>query len=675
MFDRILIANRGEIACRIARTCRRLGIASAAVYSDADAGARHVAAADEAWAIGGAAPQESYLAVDRILAAAKASGAQAVHPGYGFLSENADFAEACAAAGLVFIGPPPAAIRAMGSKSAAKRLMEDAGVPLVPGYHGEDQDPDRLAAEAARIGYPVLIKASAGGGGKGMRMVAEAEAFPAALESARREARAAFGDPHVLVEKYLTRARHVEVQVFADGHGNVVHLFERDCSIQRRHQKVVEEAPAPGLSDSVRTAMTDAALAAARAVGYVNAGTVEFILDADREDDPGGFYFMEMNTRLQVEHPVTEAITGIDLVEWQIRIAAGAPLPMRQQDIQAHGHAIEVRLYAEDPARDFLPQTGRLLRFDLPETMDVRVDAGVGAGDAVTAFYDPMIAKLVVAGPDREAAVLRLRAALAQTRLAGLRTNRDFLLATARHPDFLAGPVDTGFIEARKAALLPADGGADGDDGFALAALADQLLREQVAGMAGIGADPWSPWRRTDGWRLNGRGHVAIALREGERTVALRLRSLDSDAWEISLPDRVSVASGALDEAGRLTAAIDGRRMAALAVSDGSVLHLATADWTRSFHRIAAFDADAADTAAGGRLTAPMPGRVIAVSVQAGDRVRRGQTLLVLEAMKMEHGIAAPGDGRVARLHAATGDQVEEGALLVEFEAAGEGRA
>jgi len=448
VFGKILIANRGEIACRVIRTARRLGIATVAVYSEADRSALHVELADEAWPIGPPPARDSYLNIEAILEAARNSGAEAVHPGYGFLSENAEFAEACEAARVAFIGPPASAIRSMGSKAEAKELMRRHGVPLVPGYHGGDQDPRRLLDEAKRVGFPVLIKASAGGGGRGMRVVSDAAGFADALAGARREA-AAFGDDRVLVEKYLERPRHIEVQVFADKHGNTVHLFERDCSIQRRHQKVLEEAPAPGLDAARRSVIAEAAVAAARAVGYVGAGTVEFIAEA------GDFYFIEMNTRLQVEHPVTEAVTGLDLVEWQIRIAAGEPLPIYQHDLVLRGHAIEARLYAEDPERAFLPQTGTLHGLRFPPSEVARVDTGVRQGDIVTPFYDPMIAKIVAYGEDRTAAIGRLQRALAATAVLGIGTNLEFLARVAAHPEFVSGAVDTGFVERHRAALVP----------------------------------------------------------------------------------------------------------------------------------------------------------------------------------------------------------------------------
>src|SRR3954469_5215914 len=490
MFDTVLIANRGEIACRIIRTLKRMGIRSVAVYSEADRDALHVALADAAYEIGAAPPRDSYLNQANILSAAKASGADAIHPGYGFLSENAGFAEACAKAGLTFIGPPPSAIRAMGSKSEAKALMEKAGVPLVPGYHGADQSLQVLQAAADKIGYPVLIKASAGGGGKGMKVAENAAAFQAALESAQREAKNAFGDDRVLIEKYLQQPRHIEAQIFGDSFGNIIHLFERDCSIQRRHQKVIEEAPAPGLTAERRAAIGKTAVEAGRAVGYVGAGTVEFIAEGEN------FYFMEMNTRLQVEHPVTEAITGIDLVEWQIRVARGEKLPKTQDQLKIDGHAMEVRLYAEDPVRDFLPQTGTLHHLRFPE--DARVDSGIRAGDTVSIHYDPMIAKIIAHGADRSEAIARLRRALAAMEVGGLATNLDFLQAILREPDFAAGKVDTGFIERHRAALLPEPLPLP-VQALALAALA--VLRAGERDAVTQEGDSYSPWARLPGWR------------------------------------------------------------------------------------------------------------------------------------------------------------------------------
>lgn len=651
MFSKLLIANRGEIACRIIRTARRLGILSIGVYSDADAGALHVAQADVAYRIGPAAPRESYLRIEAILDAARRSGAQAVHPGYGFLSENAGFAEACAQAGLVFVGPPAAAIRAMGGKSQAKALMEGAGVPLVPGYHGADQDPDLLAREAARIGFPVLIKASAGGGGKGMRIVREAADFAAALAGAKREAASSFGDDRVLVERYLQRPRHIEVQVFADMHGRCVSLFERDCSVQRRHQKVMEEAPAPGMTAAMRAAMGAAAIAAAQSVGYVGAGTVEFIAEDEQ------FFFMEMNTRLQVEHPVTEAITGLDLVEWQLRVAAGEPLPAVPDQID--GHAIEVRLYAEDPARDFLPSVGRLAHLRLPGS--VRVDTGVRAGDRITPDYDPMIAKIIAHGPDRAAALRRLAAALAATELAGVQTNLGLLRAIIAHPEFAAGGVDTGFI-GRHADTLLAPPGAPPTEAFVAAALG--VLQARAAS-AVVPGDPHSPWADNDCWRMNLDGAQQVTLRAAGVTQALRASSSGA-VWTIA-HDGTHYQAALLAEDGKhllrcgdLTCPVSvWTQPAAVTVVLGGVTH--------GFDIIDPLAPPRTESAGAGRVMAPIPGRVVSILVQPGDTVARGQVLVVVEAMKMELTLTAPEAGTVAAVNCAVGDMVEEGRDLVDF--------
>jgi 3-methylcrotonyl-CoA carboxylase alpha subunit len=664
MLERLLIANRGEIAVRVARTARRMGIRTIAVYSEADANAMHVAACDEAWPVGGPAPKDSYLRIDAILAAAKAAGADSVHPGYGFLSENAGFAQACAAAGLVFVGPPADAIRAMGGKSEAKALMVKAGVPVVPGYHGAAQDPTRLAAEAARVGFPVLIKASAGGGGKGMRIVEKAADLAEALAGAQREAQSAFGDSRVLIERYLDRPRHIEVQVFCDTHGNGVYLFERDCSLQRRHQKVIEEAPAPGMTAERRAAMGEAAVRAAKAVGYVGAGTVEFI--ADRS---GAFFFMEMNTRLQVEHPVTEAITGLDLVEWQLRVAAGEKLPARQQDLRISGHAFEARIYAEDPARDFLPATGHLHRLVFPaQGNGVRVDTGVREGDSVTIHYDPMIAKLIVHGADRAAALRRLADALDGVRVAGVANNVSFLARVARHKAFAAGEIDTGFIARHREALVPAASPVD-DTVLALAALG--VLRTRAAethAAARATGDPHSPWSRTDGWRLNGDSHDTLVFADGARQVAVTAH-FRKGSYVLDLPGGPVAASGELMADGRLVADLAGRRLRANLVRRGgewTVFRGAEARTLVLVDRLAAADAGAGGDA---KLVAPMPGKIVAVHVKAGDSVVRGQKLVVLEAMKMEHTILAPADGTVERVRFKTGEQTSEGEELVVFAA------
>ncbi|MCP5367324.1 MAG: acetyl/propionyl/methylcrotonyl-CoA carboxylase subunit alpha [Hyphomicrobiales bacterium] len=662
MFDKILIANRGEIACRVMRTARRLGVQTVAVYSDADAQAMHVAMADEARHIGPAPAAESYLVAQRILEAAQASGAQAVHPGYGFLSENAHFARACAAAGIAFIGPPVPAIEAMGSKSAAKALMADAGVPLVPGYHGEDQSLDALAAAAEATGYPVLIKAALGGGGKGMRVVEKAADLEAAIAAAQRESASAFGDSRLLIERYLTRPRHVEIQVFADTQGNAIHLFERDCSIQRRHQKVVEEAPAPGLAPALRRRMGEAAVAAARAIGYVGAGTVEFLLDEDES-----FYFMEMNTRLQVEHPVTEMVTGQDLVEWQLRVAAGEPLPCGQDDLVLNGHAIEVRVYAEN--EDFMPSTGRLRHLRPPaEDAHVRVDTGVRQGDEVTIHYDPMIAKLIVWDRNRAGAIRRLRGALADYQIVGPASNLDFLANVAAHPAFAAGDLDTRFIDRHRGDLVPQRPPA-GDRVLALAAL-DVLLRRAREAAVGARAsnDPFAPWHQTSGWRLNDDNHHEIRFQDGGEPVVVTVHYRPR-GFVFELPGGAMAVDGEIDGAGDLHADLDGARLTATVVRHGDDLAIMCDG--RS-HRVTLFDpaAHAGDQdLATGRLTAPMPGKVIAVRAAAGDRVAAGAPLLVLEAMKMEHTIAAPADGTVTAIHYAVGDQVEEGVELAEFEA------
>ena len=668
MFHKILIANRGEIACRVARTCRRLGIRTVAVYSDADADSAHVAACDEAHHIGPAPASESYLVIDRVIDAARRSGAGAIHPGYGFLSENAEFAAACQQAGIVFIGPPVAAIQAMGSKSAAKAIMAEAGVPLVPGYHGEDQDARLLAAEAERIGYPVLIKASAGGGGKGMRRVDRAADFEAELAGARREAKNAFGDDRVLVEKYLIRPRHIEIQVFADNHGNVVHLFERDCSVQRRHQKIVEEAPAPGVDPQRRAAMGEAAVAAARAIGYRGAGTVEFIAD-----QRGEFFFMEMNTRLQVEHPVTEFITGQDLVEWQLRVASGEPLPLTQRDLAIHGHAMEVRLYAEDPAREFLPATGRIQHLRFPEASPhVRIDGGVREGDTVGIHYDPMIAKLIVWGQDRAVALARLRGALAATEVVGLATNVGFLGAVVGHPAFAAGEVDTDFIP-RYGADLWADADTVPARILASAAVAELLrVDSEAARRAAHSPDPYSPWHATDGWRLNDENHHVLHFRHGgeEHPVIAHYRP---EGFLLELPDgsRMAARGRALD-GHRLRVSLDGVQRTVSAVRMGQQLTVVDGELRRELEIYDPLTAGMDDEVVDGSLSAPMPGAVIAVLVAEGDSVSAGQPLLVLEAMKMEHTIRASGDGVVQRVNYRTGEQVQEGAELLVIGEAGD---
>jgi 3-methylcrotonyl-CoA carboxylase alpha subunit len=665
MFNTLLIANRGEIACRVIQTARRLGIRTVAVYSDADAQSRHVALADSAYHIGLAPAQASYLDIERLIDAIRRSGADAVHPGYGFLSENAPFAEAVAEAGAVFVGPPPEAIRAMGSKSNAKTIMGGAGVPLVPGYHGDNQDPAFLAETANEIGFPVLIKASAGGGGRGMRRVDSAGEFDKALEGAMRESKSAFGDDTMLIEKFVSRPRHIEMQVFADAHGNVVHLFERDCSIQRRHQKVVEEAPAPGINTAVRDAMGAAATAAAKAIGYEGAGTVEFIVEGARADQPDGFYFMEMNTRLQVEHPVTEMITGVDLVDWQLQIAAGDPLPLAQNEIVATGHAVEVRLYAENPARNFMPQTGSLdhLRFPV-DSAHVRVDTGVREGDAVSMYYDPMIAKVIAWDRDRPAALRRLRASLAATEVVGLNTNLNFLAAIAAHPAFIDAALETGFIETHLADLVPEAQPASTEI-LALAALAELLRYEaKVARAAAASNDPHSPWLFGDAWRAGGHGEIELRFVDDDRDIVLRAHP-EADGYRVTLPDTAVSVRGTLDTGGALLAEIDGVRIAATVVGNGAAIQIVAHGRNHRLTRIDPMEAAGAGNALGGKLTAPMPGRIVAVHVADGEKVKAGQGLMVLEAMKMEHLIAAPADGVVSAIRFAAGDQVMEGDELL----------
>ena len=669
MFSKILIANRGEIACRVIKTARRLGIKTVAVFSDADAEARHVAMADEAVHIGPSPARESYLVADRIMEAARRTGAQAIHPGYGFLSENAGFAEACAKAGIVFIGPPPAAIRAMGSKSEAKKIMEKAKVPLVPGYHGDDQAPELLAREAERIGFPVLIKASAGGGGKGMRVVESAARFADALAGAKREAKASFADDHVLVEKYLTRPRHIEIQVFADTHGNCLYLFERDCSIQRRHQKVIEEAPAPAMEPARRKAMGEAAVAAAKAIGYVGAGTVEFIADQD-----GTFYFMEMNTRLQVEHPVTEAITGQDLVEWQLVVAAGGRMPLAQDQLQIDGHAVEVRLYAEDPARNFLPSTGKLVHLRLPpEGPHVRVDTGVREGDTVTPFYDPMIAKVIVHDRDRTSALRRMAALMGETEVVGVTTNAALLNALCAHPAFVSGEVDTGFIERHRDALFPKAQPAD-DRTFAIATLARLVEWQEVAPVSA--GDPYSPWSAQNGFRLLGEGHDEVRWKDGEREVAVKAWRRRDGVIGLELPGGTIEARVRRADGGRLAVSLAGETFTAAVVrraaNDGGIDYTLFADGgSRRLRLVDPLDVTQYEAAGAGEgsMRSPLPGKIIDLRVKAGDTVSKGQPLLVLEAMKMEHTLTAPADGKVKAVRYGVGEQVAEGAELVEFEA------
>ena len=623
MIRSVLVANRGEIARRVFKTARRMGIATVAVYSQADADAPHVREADQAVLIGPAAARESYLVGEKIIAAARETGAEAIHPGYGFLSENAAFAEAVMAAGLIWIGPPPAAINAMGLKDAAKSLMQKANVPVTPGYLGDDQSPEHLQAVTNEIGYPVLIKAVAGGGGKGMRKVDRPEDFAAALASCQREAAASFGDAKVLIETYVTRPRHIEVQIFGDSYGNVVHLFERDCSLQRRHQKVIEEAPAPGMSDAARAAVTDAAVKAAKAVNYVGAGTVEFIADASSGLRPDRIWFMEMNTRLQVEHPVTEAVTGVDLVEWQFRVASGEPLPLTQDQIKLNGHAVEARLYAENPAAGFLPSIGVLEHFVLPG--DIRVDAGVEEGGEVSPFYDPMIAKLIAHAPTREGAGDRLAQACAEVEIWPVKTNAGFLARCLDHPDFIAGEVDTGFIERHLEDLAPAP--APSDERLAVAA---------AAALADGDEDQASPWKGLTGFRVNAEPQTTVRL------------YLDGVALDAPLPDGDIEADILMTEDGEV-----------VVFEGGETYVLATRPPLR----------DLDDMAGDAQVRSPMPGKVVAVAVCVGDTVVRGQPLLTLEAMKMEHALTAPFDGEVEALNVSVGDQVSEGVTLARLKA------
>jgi len=643
MFQKILIANRGEIACRVMTTARRLGVATVAVYSDADVNARHVAMADEAVHIGASAPTASYLDGARIIRAAQESGAQAIHPGYGFLSENPEFVEAVEAAGLVFIGPSAAAIRAMGLKDAAKALMERAGVPVVPGYHGADQDPGHLEVEAAAIGYPVLIKAVAGGGGKGMRRVEAPAGFVDALESAKAEALGAFGNDAVLIEKYVEKPRHIEVQVFGDG-TNAVHLFERDCSLQRRHQKVIEEAPAPGMTPEIRAEMGAAAVRAAEAIGYAGAGTVEFIVDGANGLRADGFFFMEMNTRLQVEHPVTEAITGIDLVEWQLAVAAGAPLPMRQDQITLTGHAFEARLYAEDVPKGFLPATGTLTHLQFP--IGARCDTGARAGDVISPFYDPMIAKIITHGPDRDSALNGMAQALAETQVAGCVTNHAFLRKLVRHDRFAAGDVDTGLIDQDIEAL--------GSDPVPCS------RTRALAGIGALGLEAENP--ALAGFALWAPVAQQARLRWGDQEVMVHIATLGPDRFRAVIEGdthEVQRRAGAWWIDGAKTGARILRHAAGLSVFFGNGYHFELSD---------PLAIDAAAGAGGNLIEAPMPGLLKAVFARAGQAVVRGDRLAVLEAMKMEHVLVAARDGVIAEVLATEGAQVAAGAALIRLE-------
>lgn len=659
MFTTILIANRGEIACRIIATCRRLGIRTVAVYSDADANSRPVRLADQAVHIGPSPARESYLVIDRILAAAKQTGAEAIHPGYGFLAENDGFADACAQAGIVFIGPPSAAIRAMGSKAAAKILVRQAGVPLTPGYDGANQEPSFLKQQADAIGYPVMIKANAGGGGKGMRRVDSRAQFAAALLSCKREAAASFGDDSVLIEKCLIHPRHIEVQVFGDTFGNIVSLFERDCSVQRRHQKVIEEAPAPSVTQQLRDALGHAAREAARAVGYVSAGTVEFLVDRD-----GGFHFMEMNTRLQVEHPVTEMITGLDFVEWQLRVAAGEPLPLNQGQISLRGHAIEARIYAEDPAHDFLPSIGKLVHLKTPSpSPHVRIDTGVEQGDTITPFYDPMIAKLIVWDETRELALSRMTRALSECQIVGVANNAAFLRRLLTSPSFTAANLDTSLIE-REQKWLAYESAATPDSAVIIAALS-VVLRERAA--AESASDANSPWAMRDGWRVNATYMRSLVFTQNDRETAAVVEYRAHD-YRIAIGHASHTVTGQMRYEVSIDAVIDGQRMQATVVSVDGRIHVFLDRQSHVLTLNDPLEISGHDHAKESGLIAPMPGRVVALLVQPGEAVEKGASLMVLEAMKMECTIHAPAAGRVQSFFFAAGDQVNEGVELLHFD-------
>ncbi|SDY89207.1 3-methylcrotonyl-CoA carboxylase alpha subunit [Lysobacter sp. yr284] len=670
MFEKILIANRGEIACRVIRTCRTLGIRTVAVYSEADADAQHVRQADEAYPIGGPRPAESYLRGDAIIEVARRCGAQAIHPGYGFLSENADFADAVEAAGIAFIGPKAASMRKMGSKAGAKELMQAAGVPVVPGYTGEDQDPALLQREADAIGYPLMIKAAHGGGGKGMRIVRESGEFAANLESCQREARNAFGRDRVLLERYVERPRHIEIQIFGDDSGQVIHLNERECSAQRRYQKVLEESPSPFLTPQLRAQMGAAAVQAGHAIDYVNAGTVEFIVGQD-----GGFYFMEINTRLQVEHPVTELVTGLDLVEWQLRVAAGEPLPLAQDAIVQRGHAIEVRLYAEDPEAGFLPGSGKLERLRLAAAdAHVRLDSGVVEGDTVTIFYDPMIAKLIVSDADRPRALARLRAALADSEIAGPKSNIEFLERLARHPAVVEGTIDTGYLDRHLDEFMPAAHADEAGDADLLAgaAVAELLAQERrTRADAAASNDPTSPWAVADGWRLGHGGRRSLAFVRRDQRLELSAQGSAGDYRIDGIGAATVEVRGARLAGDELSLRIDGRARRLRALGDGArvVVH----DGERRLRLDAVPVYRHESSAAGGSgnsVNAPMPGRVVVVKAAPGDAVEAGQEVMVIEAMKMELSLKAPRAGTIAEIRAAAGDFVEADAVLATLESA-----
>lgn len=663
MFERVLIANRGEIACRVIRTCRRLGIHTIAVYSEADRDAQHVRLADEAWPIGGPRPADSYLRGEAILDVARKTGAQAIHPGYGFLSENTGFARACTEARIAFIGPKPESIDAMGSKAAAKALMEHHRVPLVPGYHGDNQAPAFLAEQARATGFPLMIKAAAGGGGKGMRIVRSEAEFADALASAQREASSAFGDTRVILERYVEHPRHIEFQVFGDTHGHVIHLNERECSAQRRYQKVLEETPSPFLTPERRQAMGEAAVAAAKAVDYVGAGTVEFIVAAD-----GEFFFMEMNTRLQVEHPVTEWTLGLDLVEWQLRVAAGQPLPLAQDQIKAHGHAIEVRLYAEDPDQNFLPGSGKLQTLHLPKPgPHVRLDGGVIEGDTVTIFYDPMIAKLIVFDATRVQALQRLRDALAECEIVGPKSNIGFLERLVRHPAIVDATIDTGYLDRNLDEFVTGD--VAPPDRVLFAAAGAALLHDECAAMSGSlhGSDPHSPWARADAWRIGHAGKRVVALSLREHRYEIEAHG-DAGHYRLRHGDATCTVSGARHDGDTLSARFDDEALRLPLRADARRVLLHDRDGQRySLERAAAYAWTSEDAAGGNQLVAPMPGRIVLVKAKAGDSVEQGQELLVMEAMKMELALKAPRTGTIESISATEGEFVEADAVLVRF--------
>ena len=666
MFKKILIANRGEIACRIARTCKKLGIKTVAVYSDADAQSAHVAACDEAIYIGGSAPKDSYLNIEKIINAAKKSGAQAIHPGYGFLSENENLALSCQENSIIFIGPPVAAIRAMGSKSASKTLMESASVPLVPGYHGEEQEADFLQKQADHIGYPVLLKASAGGGGKGMRIVEDSMSFKDALASCKREAISSFGDDKVLIEKYLSRPRHIEIQVFADTHGNCIYLFERDCSVQRRHQKVLEEAPAPHMSHELRSSMGKAAVGAAKAVAYEGAGTVEFIAQTDEHGNVSAFYFMEMNTRLQVEHPVTEMITGQDLVEWQLKVASGQSLPLRQEELHIHGHALEARVYAENPENQFLPSTGKLSILKIPTEIEgqVRIDRGVREGDVISPYYDPMIAKLIVWGEDRDQALSKMSDALSKFHAVGPATNIAFLKRLVDSDSFRLAHLDTGLIARNEIQLLSKD--VEVTKRTIGLLIAHRLIIEAQE-LKQYCREINSPWQNNDGW-LNGSSlqrefkfqlednHIiAIDYKHQLGKISFEGSEFDFSFEQIDQIIRINLAGEVFQGAGYIDIQAPNKQ------------HIFYEGRYQAWTYLNPLNANSEEEAGHGKLTAPMPGKVIAIHVKSGDEVQKGATLLVMEAMKMEHTITAPIDGRIDKVHYEVGEQVADGAQLISF--------